>query len=124
MRAVAEMFWISAYVTAVPTDHASVPVRRAMPVELSPSTAARSLASTSVGLPPAPLPLVMVMPAAGATIVRCAQVSAAVLTAMPVELSAAIAERSASKACTWLPIDTPSVARAVVASTSSSSVRA
>ena len=50
------------------------------------SSAARSLASASVGLPDTPLPLVTVMPAAGPVSVRPVKVSAAVCVMRPLRV--------------------------------------
>ena len=75
-------------------------VRATRPVPDIASSAARSLASASVGLPPAPLPFETLMPAAGPVSVRRAKVSAAVSTRMPaVESSAASAVSVASSGC-------------------------
>src|SRR6266581_6556059 len=59
--------------------HVSAPVRTAMPVLPSASSALRSLASAKVGSPAPPIGLVMVKPAAGACRVRVTHVFAEIL---------------------------------------------
>ena len=86
---------------------ASLPVRTAKPVEPSPSNADKSFASARVGLADTPSPLVTVIPAAGPVIVRAATAPLPVRAISPVDESAAIAARPASRLIVGLA-DTPS----------------
>ena len=85
----------------------SVAVRAAKPVALKPSSADRSLASANVGLPATPSAFVIASPAAGWLSVRCAQASAPVRAAMPVEARLSSAARSLARTKPGLPA-TPS----------------
>ena len=75
-----------------------------------------------VGLPATPSPLVTVIPVPD-SIVLAVAVPAPVRVKIPLVDTLPIADRSASNACTSVPIARPSVDRAAVASASSISVR-